>query len=373
MNTSPPFTPMRRSQGFTLLEVLIALGILAIGITATASLFPTAALLQKQAVNETLRQNHIRSGDAILGAVGLENTVLLEYVQFIQQRPTGLIAYDQRIGNGLNEVDVVEPEFDVYALAEIDNDVSNNSGADIDGPDMVFTNVTPAPLPIPPVDSTPGEDRFNSYVYEVSARFGQGRFPVGMRSLPTSIPAVEITTDNVDMWSEREVFYVPLVRQGIEASEIFPDWSVYMFVLQPPSQLRTRGEYASDNPSYSSFTGLTCANPLDGPAIPKVFRVPVAWDEADPNVAEPVIDLDGFVKPGELVLGDNGKIYRVGQLDPSPGSDKILLASQTLFEPINERDLTAIWVAPAPGGANQATPLGDLKLLSNGNVRVDEF
>ena len=353
MNTFTTNTPARRSHGFTLLEVLIALGVLALGITATASLFPTAALLQKQAVNETLRQNHVRSGDAILGAIGLENRVLLEFVEVIARNPAGQnTAYDQRVGNTTNVVDVIEPAFDVYALAEVDNNAMTQ-----DNPDLVF-----------PVDLTnTGEvddAELDSYVYDTSV-FTPGRFPVAMRSLPSSIPAIAPND-----YSEREVFYVPLVRQGIEASEIFADWSVYMFVLQPPSQLRANGAYA--NTAYSpTFNGLTCANPLDGPAVPKVFRVPVEWDEADPNVAEPTINLDGLVKAGELVLGDNGKIYRIGQLDPS--SNKILLASQTLFEPINDRDLTAIWVAPAPGGANQTTPLGDLKLLSNGIVRVDEF
>ena len=173
-------------------------------------------------------------------------------------------------------------------------------------------------------------------------------------------------------YRDREVFWVPLVRAGLEASEAIPDWSVYLFVLQPDSRLRTEGAYDIANyPTAFDSPTIICANPDREDYVPKVFRVPVTWRETDPNRADPAINLFGFVKPGELVLGNNGKIYRVAQIDQASGA--IILASQTLYEPINERDLTAIWVAPAPGGISQSSPLADVRLLSNGVVRTNDF
>lgn len=358
--------PILRRAGFTLTEVLIAMGILALGIVAVASLFPTAALLQKEAVNETLRQNHIRSGDAILEGVGINNITLLEFMEWVESEPSGEAFYNAR-----NYMD--DPSYDVFALAEVDLTVdSSYDGAATtqsvtipgNADDFIGSGVASG---VP--DMRLGSTSYpSSYVYDIE-KYPTGNFSVAMRSLPSITPAIDDGTA-LPNYRDREVFFVPLIRQGIEASEIFPDWNVYLFVLQPPSQLRTNGAYANANYAAGDFNGLICANPGDGNYVPKVFRVRVNWDATDPNVIDPPFDLDGYLKAGELVLGDNGKMYRVSKFDPDPSSDKILLDPQTLYEPINDRDLTAIWCAPAPGGINQDSPLGDLRLLSNSVVRA---
>ncbi len=107
--------------GFTLNEVLVALGILAIGSVAVASLFPTAAFLQKEAVKETLRQNHTRSTDALLEGVGLDNATLLDFITFIDSQPAGYPAYEVRAETSVpNDYRLTDPAYDVFALAEID-------------------------------------------------------------------------------------------------------------------------------------------------------------------------------------------------------------------------------------------------------------
>lgn len=57
-----------RSTGFTLVEVLIALGVFAIGMVAVASLFPVAALLQKQTIEEVLGEHAAQSAKSIVEA-----------------------------------------------------------------------------------------------------------------------------------------------------------------------------------------------------------------------------------------------------------------------------------------------------------------
>jgi type II secretory pathway pseudopilin PulG len=64
--------PGRRVKlAFTVLEVLIAMGIFAVGFAAVAAIFPTAILLQKQTVDDVLGQQVARNAQALLEARGL--------------------------------------------------------------------------------------------------------------------------------------------------------------------------------------------------------------------------------------------------------------------------------------------------------------
>lgn len=366
----PPRLGDRRRAAFTLSEVLVALGILALGTVAVASLFPTAAFLQKEAVKETLQQNHIRSADAILEGVGIRNTTLLEFLEYLETQPAGYAPYDVRAG-------ITDRTYDVYALSEIDIDINST----YDGAAYVAPTSNLGSTP----DMRMGDNTFgeaDSYVYDTT-RYGQGNMPLSMRSLPTTTPA--LNNAGTPSYVEREVYWVPLVRAGVEASEIFPDWNVYVFILQPDSQLRSNNAYAMRTDgtipvaypgNYGDFDDpdIVCANPDFAAYVPKVFRVPAAvngWSDTAPLEFTPSVNLFGYVKPGEKVLGDNGIIYRVSQIDF--GSGKMILSEETDYSPINLRDLGALWVAPAPGGFNQNSPLADIRLLSNTVVRSNDF
>ncbi|MEM9415015.1 MAG: prepilin-type N-terminal cleavage/methylation domain-containing protein [Planctomycetota bacterium] len=64
-------TAPRKTKGFTLAEVLISLGIFAVGMIAVASLFPVAAILQKETADDILGKQAATNARATLEAVGL--------------------------------------------------------------------------------------------------------------------------------------------------------------------------------------------------------------------------------------------------------------------------------------------------------------
>lgn len=72
MNKPNNPTQQRRSAsasaGFTLVEVLLSLGVFAIGMIAVASLFPVAAILQRETAQEVISENAANSAEALINA-----------------------------------------------------------------------------------------------------------------------------------------------------------------------------------------------------------------------------------------------------------------------------------------------------------------
>lgn len=64
-----PITIRSAARGFTLLEVLLAMGVFAIGFVFIAAIFPVAALLQKEAVDTINAQQVARNTEAVLKAI----------------------------------------------------------------------------------------------------------------------------------------------------------------------------------------------------------------------------------------------------------------------------------------------------------------
>lgn len=66
--TNPTIHQRRHAAGYTLVEILLALGIFMIGMTAVVSLFPVAALLQRETASDILSAEAASSAKALVQA-----------------------------------------------------------------------------------------------------------------------------------------------------------------------------------------------------------------------------------------------------------------------------------------------------------------
>lgn len=75
---SPARLTSRRSAGFSLTEVLIAIGLFAVGFVAVASLFPAGILLQKQTVEDMEAEFFIDNVEALIRARGFDEEIVAD-------------------------------------------------------------------------------------------------------------------------------------------------------------------------------------------------------------------------------------------------------------------------------------------------------
>lgn len=356
-HVTPPRTPRRIGQrprsrgraGFTLNEVLVALGILSIGITAVAALFPSAILLQKRAVKDALFQQNTRSAEALLKAKGIQAEVLFNFSDNISGEDSGgtniFPAYTARVGQ------VAEPELDVYALSEVDTFfVSGNPATNNFRTDMRKGSYGPGGV---------------NADYETAESLLQD-WPEVDRSFPS------IETNPAD----REFFYVPLFRRGPQATPYINDWIVYAFVMQAQPEVEDPAagfKYPNDPAAVPD--GSICANPFDNEDyFPKVFRVEVTnW--VGNNATIDVPNVSNILRLGNLVLGDDGEIYRVGEINGNVVTLNVENRQTLDTITLGGTSLTAIWFAMPPNSteANPPSPIRDIRVLSRGTVKLDDY
>ncbi|MEM7624661.1 MAG: hypothetical protein AAF333_03420 [Planctomycetota bacterium] len=341
--------------------MLVSLGILAIGITAVAALFPSGILMQKRAVKEALFQQNTRSAEALLTAKGIDAQTLFDFTDNISGRDSVnnrdiFTSWAPRSGN------VSEPEFDVFALSEVDSFFVVGTGENNDRPNMIK-----GPTPY---------DESESLL---------SLWPESDRSFPT------IESDI----AAREFFFVPLIRRGPEATPYINDWVVYLFVLQAQPEVDDPVNAASTTPTLKKYpnepdiagydntiqvpNGAVCANPFDDEAFfPKVFRAEVdSWVNNRATLDNGNWDVENILRLGDLVLGDDGKIYRVGEVDESTNS--VVLNESTRQEidsiAISTGELGAFWFAMPPNSSerNPPSPIRDIRILSRKAVKLEDF
>ncbi|MEM1444628.1 MAG: prepilin-type N-terminal cleavage/methylation domain-containing protein [Planctomycetota bacterium] len=386
-----------RKAGFTLTEVLIALGILAVGITSIASLFPPAILLQKETVRDILGQQYVRSSEALLRAKTIDAGMLFSFTDnyAADSGPSGgeeigAFAVRNSIGSPLlsNPYFVPNAQLDVFALAEVDEYIPPQPAGggppfNTEYPDMrLSSNYL----------GRPNTTADANYAAQQSAMANYG---IADRSFPSYIAQP----------ADRELYTVPFIRRGVQATPFINDWTTYAMLLGNNFELEDEFAAAGVTPyprtplgAFALASGapaggldaIVCANPFDDDRfVPKVFRIPAVNQSFDGTLPDNSIrvlinnDRTGtlrwgiLIQPGDLLLGDNGKIYRVVGY-PEPTNLNIIRVAEEGRQiaddigssfPGDTKPLRAVWFALRPRG-DAPSPLRDIRILSSDTVRL---
>lgn len=251
---------MTRHGGFTLMEVLITMGIFLIGIVAIAAVFPTGVSVQREAVDDLRSQAVFDEASAKLLAIAQEDiggTPTLRYVHGPNPRT---IATNGSLAPYTQLATAPQGGDRVYSLI----DVGAGTGA-ITSP-----------------------NNFNPTV-------ATSVFPLSMRSYPSHFPV-----------NQRDYYWYPFIKASEEAVGAFDPadtvlWRTYTMILKrtptnPPPQVRQIA--VIPDPVVSQRIKFDAAFPNAAPAA-------TGQNDADGD------GLPDLIRPGDWVLGDNDLIYRV--------------------------------------------------------------
>ncbi len=336
MTRPPRVNPTRRANaapGFSLMETLIAIGLLALGFVAVAAIFPTGAYLQRETAHEVQTRNLETNIRATIKAAAPEPLTP-------EQDPLRTNYQWPGDGNIPGNIEY-SPE---------DYGPNNNDRRGFDLRPMSYR------LPWPEGDV--------------------GYFPLAMRTGPASAYPSDVLAH------QRPFVWVPLLRHrwGPDNDGQYSShgWQIVVLVL--------RRQHPAHHDAYPPLSGaiswldddLPDYPIIHGAALPKLARIPLHGTgpvERDDDERRRVFVLDGdlrpdndspdrelHIQPRDRIVDSFGQVYRVVAFPYKDDYDKVLVDTHIArAEPINEdfdadREPDAIWIAPrAMDAAGRAT------------------
>ncbi len=259
-------------MGFSLMEVLIALGIFAVGLVAVASIFPTAIAIQRETVRDLDARRIGKSAKSTLMAIAQSS----DGAPGVND-PWAEINYkhDAVLANREGTLKVYANNTESMALA---NALDPNPVLPmIDLPELTNPGDKGIQRPVPVPDPNLTVDAPLSF---------HGLFTQELRSYPSGI----------DRTDRRDYYWYPLIQ--VTDLAISPKWFMYLMVMHrsgselPPQIREARLDTRKTVGSRIEF---------DTTIIDRSFLDNDADDDGLPDL----------IQPGDTVLASDGKVHKV--------------------------------------------------------------
>jgi type II secretory pathway pseudopilin PulG len=257
--TTRRFNPS--AGGFSLLEVLVSLGIFTVGLVAVSAVFPTAITIQRETVRELDGRRVAQNAKTTLLAIARSNTEEAD-----DDMPWSELSYN-------------DPPLPSTAATtgSLKNYVSRDPAirSTVNNPNPVIAMITLPGLP------TPAGVSFDRL------------FTLDIRSYPQNFNALDTTTGANVSALRRDYYWYPLI-QAKNISPGPPKWFAYLMVMhrsgsQAPPQIRRSGNITVLGPKITFANGLlgNLSNDEDNDGLPD------------------------YIQPGDRILADDGRVHRV--------------------------------------------------------------
>jgi len=300
---------LSRQAGFTLAEVLIALGLFALGFVAVAAIFPVGIHLQRQTTANVQAGHASKGAEAVIRVSGVTNQQMYSHV------------------NGSEGT-------------SNQNDAEKGRVVALDGDDDKEGFLL-------------GENGSDYVIWPIENR----RHPSGNSTL---------ADPNVPEYMRgADIYWVPLA-QNTHAGGNPGSWQLFVCVLH--RQNNATYTRPSDFPDYAPHVPAWGADLIA--SVPYMRRASISLEKADNGNGNGTFTLDNLVaeeelSPGDSVIDSNGVIYKVLRLaDDNDDGEKTVVVQSTI--PTNPEDPRYIWYGP-PADNGRTSPLKRVIVMSLGD------
>ena len=364
-------TPPTSRSAFTLIEILIAASIFAVGLVAVASIFPTAIQLQKQTFEEIRGDEFSKTVTALVMQRGFDERLLAQraddVVQLVNVSPTQSIEPPQVFSSPLAVRGDATPPLDGQFGSAAGWAMTDRSGGSLET--VFYTNGAGAPAGVPADIAAPTPTAAGT------------AFEYAGRNLFWTPLFIDYNPTVADPDNKPAVFDSPTGNPDPRANR---NWGAYLFVMRADPKANYTRPVTGDVIDYALSTpGDVSGITLDLPQDKNLDTAPSQVAAADPFLKVPgVVRLDvninvvagrhrfefvngvsgaadpqnPIVRAGDVVLAENGLTYTVAEILPgaNDGDSSQGVVVDGFIADRDQNPVNQIWAAH-PGDSGESS------------------
>ncbi|WP_432800266.1 type IV pilus modification PilV family protein [Poriferisphaera sp. WC338] len=294
----------RRTHGFSLMEVMISMGIFAVGLVSVAAIFPTAITIQRDTVENVTSQHIVQNAEQMMRSLARSKSSTSSVFSYDHAAPVGSRGtLEGYVNSGAGTADtqaqlmVVLPAPCNVTWEDLPASSTSSTLTSLEAEQVGFNLATGADA-MPASEARTVSGSVNPY---------QRVLRTTRRIYPSTEPVWNIsgswTRDYNHALQQADYIWFPFVR-GVGLSGGSPTWHTYIMVAK---------NTALDDTSMPTVMEVAVSNiPPAGAAGAGIGAI--YFTNPTTPLTDNDFDTDGLpdlILPGDDVLDDNGRVHRV--------------------------------------------------------------